>query len=72
MGCSAALVAETVCGGCAIELMNFLIIIALNAWNPKIPPNTTATAISMITMRLVIAEAPLAARVPGTVSGAAT
>jgi hypothetical protein len=27
---------------------------ALNAWNPKIPPNTMATATSMITMRLII------------------
>ncbi len=39
--------------------MNFLIIAALNTWNPKIPPNTTATAASMITMRLVIAWARL-------------
>jgi hypothetical protein len=34
----------------------------LNTWNPKIPPNTTATARSMITMRLVIYSTPVAAR----------
>ena len=50
----AALVVETVCGGDFMELMNFLIMAPLNAWNPKIPPNTTATATSMITMRLII------------------
>ncbi len=37
-----------------MELMNFLIMDALNTWNPKTPPNTMATATSMITMRLVI------------------
>ena len=52
--------------------MNFLIIAALNTWNPKIPPNTTATATSMITMRFDHCAAPCAAGVPGTVSGAAT
>ena len=49
-----ALTAETVCGGEPMAVMNFLIMDALNAWNPKIPPNTMATAMSMITMRLVI------------------
>src|ERR1700739_3922324 len=43
-----------VCGGELIWAMNFLIMVALNAWKPKIPPNTTATAISMISMRLII------------------
>ena len=49
-----AVAVETVWVGAPPALMNFLIIRALNAWNPKIPPNTTPTAISMISIRLVI------------------
>ena len=37
-----------------MAVMNFLIMDALNAWKPKTPPSTMATAMSMITMRLVI------------------
>ena len=58
-----AVAAEMVCGGLLSAAMNFLIITALNAWNPKIPPNTTATATSMITMRLIIYFTPVAAGV---------
>ena len=57
LGChwlNAALVVDTVCGGDPIALMYFLIIMPLNAWNPNTAPSTMATAISMITMRLVI------------------
>ena len=60
----AAVVAEMVCGGLLSAAMNFLIITALNAWNPKIPPNTTVTANSMITMRLIIYSTPVAGGVP--------
>src|SRR5690349_6989775 len=46
-----AVIADTVCGGALIVLMNFLIMAALNDWNQKMPPNTTPTASSMITIR---------------------
>ena len=62
LGChslKAALVTEMVCGGLLRAPMNFLIIMPLNTWNPKIPPNTMATATSMITMRLIIYRTPV-------------